>query len=138
MFCILSVLVLVTVSKPVSSYIMLVQMVGLDVLVFPSECAQRIEKSLTNVNGRCNRQGNQGFILHDDVFTGCHRDEVTHPICFGYSVDDFLSKSGGRESASRRDGDYVLYVWCVCVRVCVGMCVSARACVCVSPEHDCV
>lgn len=32
--------------------------------------------AFTNVNGTRYRQGNQGFLLHDDVLTGCHGDEM--------------------------------------------------------------
>lgn len=122
---------MVAVSKPVSSYALSVKRIALDVLIFPSDCSQRIGESLTDVNGRCNRQGHQGFILHDQVFAGCHGDEVSHPICFGYSVDDFLSKREKREKQPLEEMG--LHTVCmVCVRACVGLCVCVHTHVCVS------
>ncbi|KAF3842590.1 hypothetical protein F7725_024541 [Dissostichus mawsoni] len=53
-----------------------------------------VSKCFTNVNGRCYCQGYQGLVLHDDMFTCCHRDKVPNPICFGYSMDHFLSDRG--------------------------------------------
>jgi len=70
----------------------------------------RLRNRFTNVDGGCYRQGNQGLVLHDDVFTRCHGDKVPNPICFGDGMDHFLSETGNQ---------LIKQVQTMCVCVCV-------------------
>lgn len=50
----------------------------------------RKENVFTNIHSRCDGQGDQGLVLHDDVLAGGHGDQVLNPTCLCNSANNFL------------------------------------------------
>lgn len=50
----------------------------------------RKEDVVTNIHSRCDGQGNQGLVLHDDVLAGGHGDQVLNSTRLCNSTNHFL------------------------------------------------